>query len=138
MRRGLDGFLLLPGLMRFLRSTEAVSKPFGGEIARGKHLFPFRTEPLSLSAPMVLGGQPPGRVGRRRLFLTRPAGRHFFVRPAESRAPRGRQHILARWRPPGERRRAGPPQWNGSPCWPRKSGRAGPLEPRNVAPPNWS
>jgi hypothetical protein len=38
-------------------------------IARGKHLFPFRTEQLSLSAPMVLGGQPPGRVGRRRFFF---------------------------------------------------------------------
>src|SRR5262245_66232866 len=67
MRRGLDGFsCFYPGLMRFSRPTEAVSQTFGGEIARGKHLFPFRTEPLSLSAPMVLGGQPPGRVGRRR------------------------------------------------------------------------
>jgi hypothetical protein len=54
--------------VRFSRPTEAVSQFFGGEIARGKHLFPFRTEPLSLSAPMVLGGQPPGRVGRRRSF----------------------------------------------------------------------
>jgi hypothetical protein len=41
---------------------------FGGVIARGKHLFPFRTEPLSLSAPMVLGSRDPGRVGRRRFF----------------------------------------------------------------------
>ena len=38
-------------------------------MARGKHLFPFRTEQLSPSAPMVLGPQGPGRVGRRRLFL---------------------------------------------------------------------
>src|SRR5215472_15004924 len=38
-------------------------------MARGKHLFPFRTEPLSPSAPMVLGPQGPGRVGRRRFFL---------------------------------------------------------------------
>src|SRR5258708_5039608 len=38
-------------------------------MARGKHLFPFRTEPLSPSAPMVLGPQGPGRVGRRRVFL---------------------------------------------------------------------
>src|SRR5262245_64843405 len=69
MRRGLDGFsCFYPGLMRFSRPTEAVSQTFGGEIARGKHLFPFRTEPLSLSAPMVLGGQPPGRVGRRRSY----------------------------------------------------------------------
>src|SRR5947199_10727323 len=34
-------------------------------IAAGVHLFPFRTEKLSPLAPMVLGGQPPGRVGRR-------------------------------------------------------------------------
>src|SRR5215475_10066528 len=43
-------------------------------MARGKHLFPFRTEPLSPSAPMVLGSQGPGRVGRRR-FLYDPACR---------------------------------------------------------------
>src|SRR5918994_1948172 len=70
--------------MRFSRSTEAVSKPFGGEIARGKHLFPFRTEPLSLSAPMVLGGQPPGRVGRRRSYLEPPLRAALF-----------RSHMLA-------------------------------------------
>src|SRR5215207_1376082 len=75
--------------MRFLRSTEAVSKPFGGEIARGKHLFPFRTEPLSLSAPMVLGGQPPGRVGRRRFFLQEAAfGRPLLVAWAHGRLDR--------------------------------------------------
>src|SRR5439155_21278787 len=34
-------------------------------IPAGKHLFPFRTEQLSPPGPMVLGGQPPGRVGRR-------------------------------------------------------------------------
>src|SRR3954469_2059619 len=80
MGRGLDGyFLLLAGLVRFSSSTGAVSTLFGGEIARGKHLFPFRTEPLSLSAPMVLGGQPPGRVGRRRSFIrAAPWGRLFF------------------------------------------------------------
>ena len=38
--------------------------------ARGKHLFPFRTEQLSPSAPMVLGPQGPGRVGRRRFLHT--------------------------------------------------------------------
>src|SRR5215216_967127 len=43
-------------------------------IARGIHLFPFRTEPLSLSAPMVLGGKPPGRVGRRQFFIEPPFG----------------------------------------------------------------
>src|SRR4030088_2427305 len=44
--------------------------PFPVALARGKHLFPFRTEPLSPSAPMVLGSQGPGRVGRRRFFFT--------------------------------------------------------------------
>jgi hypothetical protein len=66
--------------VRFSSSTGAVSRDFRWRIARGKHLFPFRTEQLSLSAPMVLGGQPPGRVGRRR-FLPRKAafGRLFGV-----------------------------------------------------------
>src|SRR3954453_7984880 len=49
-------------------------------IPAGKHLFPFRTEKLSLPGPMVLGGQPPGRVGRRRLFAEKePLKRLFFV-----------------------------------------------------------
>ena len=42
-------------------------------IAAGVHLFPFRTEKLSPPAPMVLGGQPPGRVGRRRINFAKPA-----------------------------------------------------------------
>src|SRR3954454_22672317 len=36
-------------------------------IAVGPHPFPFRTRKLSPPAPMVLGGRPPGRVGRRRI-----------------------------------------------------------------------
>ena len=48
-------------------------------IAEGKHLFPFRTEPLSPLAPMVLLGSPSGRVGRRRIFLKPiPSGVGFF------------------------------------------------------------
>src|SRR5436189_818870 len=47
-------------------------------MARGKHLFPFRTEQLSPSAPMVLGPQGPGRVGRRRLYVV---GRAALGRP---------------------------------------------------------
>ena len=43
-----------------------VSHRFPVAMARGKHLFPFRTEQLSPSAPMVLGLKGPGRVGRRR------------------------------------------------------------------------
>src|ERR1700759_949757 len=55
-------------LVQFSSSTERLAK-FRWCIAKGRHLFPFRTEQLSLSAPMVLGGQPPGRVGRRRFFI---------------------------------------------------------------------
>ena len=40
-------------------------------IAAGVHLFPFRTEKLSPPAPMVLGAKAPGRVGRRRISLTK-------------------------------------------------------------------
>ena len=36
-------------------------------IARRNHLFPCRTQKLSLSAPMVLGWRRPGRVGRCRI-----------------------------------------------------------------------
>src|ERR1700743_1964396 len=56
--------------VQFSSSTERLAK-FWWCIAKGRHLFPFRTEQLSLSAPMVLGGQPPGRVGRRRFFIER-------------------------------------------------------------------
>ena len=34
-------------------------------MAEGIHAFPSRTRPLSPPAPMVLGPQGPGRVGRR-------------------------------------------------------------------------
>src|SRR5579875_405301 len=47
------------------------SHKFPVAIARGKHLFPFRTEPLSPSAPMVLDLKGSGRVGRRRFFLAK-------------------------------------------------------------------
>ncbi len=36
-------------------------------MAKGIHLFPSRTQKLSLSAPMVLGWRRPGRVGRCRI-----------------------------------------------------------------------
>src|SRR5690348_17167689 len=65
-------------------------------IAAGKHLFPFRTEKLSPLAPMVLGAQAPGRVGRRP-FLSAdraPQGARRawsdLRRPAAARATRGR------------------------------------------------
>src|SRR3954453_8149259 len=59
-----------------------VSSPVSVAIARGKHLFPFRTEKLSPSAPMVLGPQGPGRVGRRRFFIEgSPRGAALFFVP---------------------------------------------------------
>src|SRR5437764_15407208 len=82
MGRGLDGFFdTRVALCSFEGPGEAVSRPFPVAMARGKHLFPFRTEKLSPSAPMVLGPRGPGRVGRRRLISTkgRPRGRPFVV-----------------------------------------------------------
>ena len=68
MVRGLDGFFdSLVALCGFEGHREGGrSHQFPVVMARGKHLFPFRTEQLSPSAPMVLGPQGPGRVGRRR------------------------------------------------------------------------
>src|SRR4051812_2809606 len=58
-------------------------------MARGKHLFPFRTEQLSPSAPMVLGLHGPGRVGRRRfIFTSRPSGRLVVVPACGARSLR--------------------------------------------------
>ena len=70
MGRGLDGLI-----SRFKEKLCSFEGPLGLEqfpvaIAWGKHLFPFRTEQLSPTAPMVLGSQGPGRVGRRRFLLT--------------------------------------------------------------------
>src|SRR5215467_3292353 len=93
MVRGLDGcldFLTPARHVQFSSSTERLAK-FRWCIAKGRHLFPFRTEQLSLSAPMVLGGQPPGRVGRRRFFVVQPAppsGAGFCRSMVVVRAPR--------------------------------------------------
>ena len=46
-----------------------VIKDIEGGYSEGEHLFPFRTEKLSPSAPMVLPDG--GRVGRR-LYFTKP------------------------------------------------------------------
>src|SRR5271163_963292 len=96
MGRGLDGYLVLPAvaLCRFEGPGGVVSHPFPVALARGKHLFPFRTEQLSPSAPMVLGSQGPGRVGRRRFFWSRRAaprgGSSSFMAVPSSRAATGR------------------------------------------------
>jgi hypothetical protein len=63
-------------------------------MARGKHLFPFRTEQLSPSAPMVLGPQGPGRVGRRRFSFA--TGR---PRAARSSLPARHERLPALWDP---------------------------------------
>ena len=47
-------------------SNQEPNLPYGG-FTEGVHLFPFRTEQLSPSWPMVLGHNP-GRVGSRRLI----------------------------------------------------------------------
>ena len=95
--------MFLAGLMRFSGSTGPSLQISGGAIARGKHLFPFRTEPLSLSAPMVLGGKLPGRVGRRRFFCwirpPRSAGAAFSFPGCRSgrMGRRGEERPAALW-----------------------------------------
>src|SRR6516225_911372 len=91
-------------------------------MARGKHLFPFRTEPLSPSAPMVLGPQGPGRVGRRRFLLS--------LDPADLRADRGVECVEAaatNCRVAGSRRGGWPARaaLRGTPEWPRDGGLGG-------------
>ena len=75
MGRGLDGFFRFSGARSLAgyavlkaRLRRGLDK-FPVAIARGKYLFPFRTEQSSPVAPMVLGLQGPGRVGRRRSFI---------------------------------------------------------------------
>ena len=94
MGRGLDGYLISVHWHCVVLKVrgEAVSHRFPVAMARGKHLFPFRTEQLSPSAPMVLGPQGPGRVGRRRFFLrhtSRPRGGSWSSYRAQA-------HLLAR------------------------------------------
>ena len=101
------------------------SAEFPVAIARGKHLFPFRTEPLSPSAPMVLGPQGPGRVGRRRFLLhssglvsvsdgacCRSRGEGVCVGCGEGRAPRAPAHcrLSLPWASDAGGARRGPPR----------------------------
>ena len=56
-------------------------------MAKGIHLFPYRTQKLSLSAPMVLGWRRPGRVGRCRIPQRKASDDvwgFFFVHPVSS------------------------------------------------------
>ncbi len=75
-----------------LRDNES----FPAAIAAGRHLFPFRTEKLSPPAPMVLGGRPPGRVGRRRDSDRQGRSkRPFFFLGGRRRPSRTRLQLLA-------------------------------------------
>src|SRR5215210_9120369 len=96
MGRGLDGLIS--------RSEEKLCSfegppglaIFPVAIAWGKHLFPFRTEQLSPTAPMVLGSQGPGRVGRRRFFTYEPPpGRLVVVEDAPNRGGASRSRYVA-------------------------------------------
>jgi hypothetical protein len=104
MGRGLDGYFLIPGVGMLCsfqgphargprrhnrRPPPAGLAQFPVALAWGKHLFPFRTEQLSPTAPMVLGLRGPGRVGRRRFFsIEPPTGRLDVVNARRSRLGR--------------------------------------------------
>src|SRR5207302_4382206 len=97
-----------------------VSRLFPVALARGKHLFPFRTEQLSPSAPMVLGPRGPGRVGRRRFFFSGPPAGGPFVRPLTNRftgAPARSEVSEGAWSR-GHRRSAEPARARGEPRTP--------------------
>ena len=48
-------------------------------MAWGIHLFPYRTQKLSLITLMVLGGQPPGRVRNRQIIRASQMTSSFFI-----------------------------------------------------------
>src|SRR5687768_16676148 len=102
MGRGLDGyFFVVPevgGLCSFEGPRWGVVLTSSVALAWGKHLFPFRTEQLSPTAPMVLGLHGPGRVGRRRFFTTNepPIGRLVVVLGAFGARPRRRGRRASR------------------------------------------
>ena len=52
---------------KYLQVQIVLSKRYSGGYSVGDHLFPFRTEKLSPTAPMVLHTR--GRVGRRQLYF---------------------------------------------------------------------
>src|SRR5579875_3401583 len=83
--------------------TAPVSAGFPVAIAARKHPFPFRTRKLSSPAPMVLGGRPPGRVGRRREISM--IGAHHCNGGLRSRLASVHSPIWARHRTPLHRAR---------------------------------
>ena len=69
------------------RRTAQTLHSFPVTMAKGIHLFPYRTQKLSLSAPMVLGWRRSGRVGRCRIPQRKASDDvwgFFFVHPVSS------------------------------------------------------
>ena len=61
-------------------SPQVNSSPFPVAMTRGSHLFPSRTQKLSLSVPNVLGWTRPGSIGRRRIpYRREPMGSLLFL-----------------------------------------------------------
>ena len=54
------------------------------------HLFPFRTQKLSLLAPKVLVGTPTGRIGRCRISINKRGTMYLFYLFIYSNYPPGR------------------------------------------------
>ena len=95
MGRGLDGYFDIRSLaLCSFEGPRRGSHRFPVAMARGKHLFPFRTEKLSPSAPMVLGLKGPGRVGRRRFFF-------HMSHTSRRTQTRGAAWSFSAWRSPG-------------------------------------
>ena len=61
-------------------SRRKTSSQFPVAMAKGYHLFPYRTQKLRPSAPMVLGWTRPGRVGRRRIQKVENGEQHLRFR----------------------------------------------------------
>ncbi len=51
------------------------------------HLFPSRTQKLSSSAPTILGGRLPGKIGNANTSLDRNVGAFFYLRKQGARPP---------------------------------------------------
>jgi hypothetical protein len=129
MGRGLDGVFSCgapTAPCAVFKVRRGRSRRFSVAMARGKHLFPFRTEKLSLSAPMVLGLQGPGRVGRRRFNLAPAAAGAFclpdFGRFHNRRRPPGPGGEAPRRGQRGQRRRAAAGQRAAEPRKPSRRG----------------
>ena len=79
-------FIGLDILLKYEQSRQAAQKSCLVAIAEGFHTYPSRTRPLSPPAPMVLGPQGPGRVGRRQaqepLLILINGG--FFMAPCKN------------------------------------------------------